>query len=356
MWAIHSDARAHRPTPTSGAIGATSGGTLTFSGGGERGFIRPFRREDIPGVVTLRRHVFRLSERETPSDLADYFDVTFFGSPWCDPAFPSWVYEDERGAVGGFVGVLPRPFVWRNRPILAAVATQLMVAPGVLVPVGLRLAKAFFAGAQDLSIADSANEPALRLWTMLGGAASPDRRVTWRRRLDGRSGPPPGTYTATTDPGELLPCMIDVLSSYRLSPAYDLRSLTWLLGHASAKRQFGKLSGGVVRDARGTAVGWALFYAGERRAEVLQMGGLRGTRGLLLAHVMWQAWSHGARELRGRVDPPLRSALVAAQCEFTAAGPWVLLKADDPDLLADLEPDRDDAFLSRLDGEWWLAF
>ena len=322
------------------------------------GFIRPFRREDIPGVVTLRRHAFRLSERDTPSDLADYFDVLFFGSPWCDPAFPSWVFEDERGAVGGFVGVLPRPMIWKGRPILAAVATQLMVAPGMSMPIGLKLAKGFFSGAQDLSIADSANDVARRLWLSMGGIASPGRRTSWQRRLGSRAVPLVGTYTATLNPAELLPCMMDVLRSYRLSPAYDLRSLAWLLRVASAKKQFGRLCGGVVRDFAGHAVGWVLFYAGTAsgRAEVLQMGSIPGARGLVLEHAMWQAKSQGARVLGGRVESSCRSALAAAQCEFTAAGSWFLLKAEDPDLLADLEPGRDDVFLSRLEGEWWLAF
>lgn len=314
-------------------------------------------------MVTLRRHVFRFSERRTPSDLADYLDVTFFGSPWCDPAFPSWVYEDERGTVSGFVGVLPRPFIWRGRPILAAVATQLMAAPGTKGSIGTKLAQAFFSGAQDLSLSDTANDAAHRFWMAMGGVASPHRRLSWHRRLVGRSGPggggpPAGTYTATLDPAELLPCMIDVLSAYRFAPTYDVRSLAWLISMASGKRQFGRLAGGVVRDAEGAAVGWVLYYHGSkaRRAEVLQMGAIPGARGLLLEHAMWQAWSHGARQLGGRVEPAFLSALSAAQCEFTAAGPWVLLKARDPELLADLEPGREDTFLSRLDGEWWLAF
>lgn len=348
MPAIPSDARTLQPEPSSSGNDATGAG----------GFIRPFRREDIPGVVTLRRHAFRLSERDTPSDLADYFDVLFFGSPWCDPAFPSWVFQDERGAVGGFVGVLPRPVVWKGRPILAAVATQLMVAPGMSMPVGHKLAKAFFSGPQDLSIADTANDAAHRIWLSMGGIASPGRRMSWHRVLESHPDPPVGTYVATLDPAELLPCMIDVLSFYRLSPAYDLRSLSWLLSVASGKKQLGGLSGGVVRDVEGHVVGWVLFYAGTAsgRAEVLQMGSVPGGSGLVLQHAMWQAKSQGARVLGGRVEPSCRSALAAAQCEFTAAGSWFLLKADDPDLLADLEPGRDDVFLSRLEGEWWLAF
>ena len=346
MPATPSDARALQPERQSGAGDATAG------------FIRPFRREDIPAVVTLRRHVFRFSERQTPSELADYFDVTFFGSPWCDPAFPSWVYEDERGTVTGFVGVVPRPFLWRGRPILAAVATQLMVAPGTHGSIGTKLVQAFFAGAQDLSLSDTANDAAKRIWLAMGGVVSPGRRMGWHRPLDGHSGPPVGTYTATLDPGELLPCLIDVLNSYRLAPTYDLRSLAWLLSMAAAKKQFGRLKGGVVRDAVGAAVGWVLYYVGAsgRQAEVLQIGGIPGARGLILEHAMWQAWSHGARELLGRVEPALLSALAAGQCKLTAAGPWVLLKARDPELLADLEPGREDTFLSRLDGEWWLAF
>ena len=348
MSAIPSDARALHPERTSSVGDATAAG----------GFIRPFRREDIPGVVTLRRHAFRLSERETPSDLADYFDVLFFGSPWCDPAFPSWVFEDERGAVGGFVGVLPRPMVWKGRPILAAVATQLMVAPGVTGSIGIQLARAFFSGTQDLSIADAANDPAHRLWTMMGGVASSGRRMSWHRQLDHLPDPSAGTYVPTLDPEELVPCMLDVLRSYRLAPAYDLRSMTWLLSMASAKKTFGRLAGGVVRGARGAVVGWLLFYAGDgnKGAEVVQMASIPGARGLLLEHTMWQARLRGAHQLRGRVEPSFRSALAAAQCEFTTAGPWFLLKAGDPDLLGDLEPGRDDVFLSRMDGEWWLAF
>lgn len=348
MSATPSDASALRSERAGDVANATDRG----------GFIRPFRREDIPGVVTLRRHSFRLSERDGPTDLADYFDVTFFGSPWSDPAFPSWVYEDEHGAVGGFVGVLPRPMTWKGRPILAAVATQLMVAPGAPAPAAIALGKAFFSGAQDLSLVDCGNDAAHRLWRKLGGIASPGRRMLWHRRLNGHGAPPPGTFIATLDPAELLPCMIDVLISHVVAPSYDIRSLTWLLRLASAKRQFGRLAGGVVRDFNGSAVGWLLFYAGSRngRAEILQLGSIPGARGLLLEHAMYQARSHGARTLHGRVEPTFRSALAAAQCEFTATGPWFLLKADDPDLLGDLEPGRDDTFLSRLDGEWWLAF
>jgi len=309
-------------------------------------------------VVTLRRHAFRLSERRSPTDLADYFDVTFFGSPWCDPAFPSWVYEDEQGAVGGFVGVLPRPMTWTGHPIMAAVATQLMVAPGIAGSIALKLSKAFFSGAQDLSLVDCGNDAAERLWRTLGGIASPGRRMSWARVLGGHPAPPVGTYTATLDPAELLPCISDVLHSYRFSPAYDLRSFAWLLRLATAKKQFGRLSGGVVRDYHGSAVGWLLFYTGAKhgRAEVLQMGSIPGAQGLLLEHAMWQARSHGARVLGGRVEPSFRSALSTAQCEFTTTGPWFLLKAGNPGLLADLEPGREDTFLSRLDGEWWLAF
>lgn len=348
MSATPSDAPPLQAELPGGSAAATEG----------RGFIRPFRREDIPSVVTLRRHAFRLSERGTPSDLADYLDVTFFGSPWSDPAFPSWVYEDEHGVVGGFVGVLPRPMTWKGQPILAAVATQLMVSSGVTGPIGLQLARAFFSGSQDLSLVDSGNDAAHRLWIMLGGIASPGRRMLWHRRLDAHAPPPIGTYVSTTDPAELLPCMIEVLHSYRLAPAYDLRSLTWLLHVASAKKQFGRLCGGVVRDFVGNPVGWLLFYAGSRdgRAEVLQMGSIPGARSLLLEHALWQAKCHGARHLCGRSEPSFRSALAAAQCEFTTTGPWFLLKAPDADLLADLEPGRDDTFLSRLEGEWWLAF
>jgi len=46
--------------------------------------------------------------------------------------------------------------------------------------------------------------------------------------------------------------------------------------------------------------------------------------------------------------------LAALGCGFGRDGPWVLIHSRRPEILPAVE--RGDAFLSRLDGEWWLSF
>ena len=150
---------------------------------GEPGRLRSFRREDIPEVVALRQQVFQFSERERTERLVAYLERIFYDHPWTQDDLPSLVYEDERGRVSGFLGVIPRPLLFQGAPIRAAVATQLMVAPESRGLVGRRLFRAFLTGPQDLSLSDTANEPARLLWESVGGSVSVTHSLSWTRAL-----------------------------------------------------------------------------------------------------------------------------------------------------------------------------
>src|SRR5438552_2408867 len=104
--------------------------------------------EDPPDVVALRQQVFRFSERDSPDRLAHYLEQIFFRHPWADEELTSLVYEDERGRVAGFLGIIPRPDRLPLEPVRAAVATQLMVAPERRGLVGRRLMRTFLTGPQ----------------------------------------------------------------------------------------------------------------------------------------------------------------------------------------------------------------
>src|SRR5205807_3955607 len=64
-----------------------------------------------------------------------------------------------------------------------AVATQLMVAPGIHGLAALRLAHAFLVGRQDLSLSDTANDAARRLWEAVGGSTSYVHSLQWHFAL-----------------------------------------------------------------------------------------------------------------------------------------------------------------------------
>jgi len=79
--------------------------------------IRPFRLDDIPGVVALRRKSFRHSERPAAAALGAYFEHVFFRNPWRDETLPSLVYVDPSGRPVGFLGVVPRRATFRGEAL-----------------------------------------------------------------------------------------------------------------------------------------------------------------------------------------------------------------------------------------------
>src|SRR5207237_10587312 len=82
------------PAPRRGRGGGLTRGMAT---------IRPFRPDDIPDFVALRRRSFSRSERPAAAALADYFEHVFFRNPWRDEALPSLVYVDPSGRPLGFL-------------------------------------------------------------------------------------------------------------------------------------------------------------------------------------------------------------------------------------------------------------
>jgi hypothetical protein len=360
------------------------------------GRIRSFRRGDISAVAALRQQAFRLSERRSSAALADYLETVFFRNPWVDPRVPSLVCQDEAGALVGFLGIIPRPMRFWGKPILAAVGTQLMVAPGWRGRLaGRRLARAFIQGPQDLSLSDTANDVARRLWESVGGATAVLYSFQWRvalrparyatQRLAHR---PLGRLAAfaarplTTvidalsirgaygrrwrtlpsqvrmdglDAASLLEAFRDESRDFALRPTYEDGSVAWLLQLAAEKQQFGSLRGRLVQRSNGVPIGWFLYYArAGGGAHVMQVAARRGGESAVLNALYHDAWRAGAVSLTGRVEPRLVPHLADRGCRFFREGPWVLAHARRPEILNAVL--RGDAFVSRLEGEGWLSF
>src|SRR6185437_15338764 len=104
--------------------------------------------------------------------LAEYFDQIFFSGPLADDQLSSYVYVDQFGRIGGFMGVVPRRMLFGGRTLRVAVGTQLMVAAHCRGLAARRLARALIQGPQDLTISDAVNGAGRSVWASVGGRTS----------------------------------------------------------------------------------------------------------------------------------------------------------------------------------------
>lgn len=356
--------------------------------------VRPFRREDVPAVVSLRPHAFRTSLQRSPEALARYFEQTFFDAPWRDDSLPSLVYEDRTGRVRGFIGVVPRRMRWRDTTIRMAVPTQFMVHPEHRGMAGVELMRRFLLGPQDLALSDRGNESARVVWERLGGSTSLLLSLFWARPLQparfglarrARSrlvehaiavtGPlwgavdrlaaalsapavprdPPAGRVEPLDPAWAAAHLGEFLPAGTLQPVYDEPLMRRLIDEVAAKTKLGALQGVLVRDDDGTPAGWFLYFANPRGvSQVVALVARPERGGDVIGHLVHRAAHEGATAVLGRMEPLLLPDLADARCRFDRDGPWMLAHARDPDLLAAVLGGQ--AFVSRLDSEWWLNF
>lgn len=372
------------------------------------GRVRSFVQNDIPQVADLYQKVFgpiyqkngrKASDatvRPSSPSLKAYFNEVFFQNPGYDPELPSLVYEKDDGRVVGFAGVIPRRMSMKGKPIRAAVCTQLMVEPGSRTMLaGLELLKALFSGPQDLSLTDGANASARQIWERCGGVTIPIYSIVWTRilrpsryALDSLGekhrflrpfvfGSRIFCWTADSITAQIRPnrfrrgrlsfsqedldtkTLFENLpkfsSAVSLRPDYDLASLQWLLEMAEQKKQWGALRKEALRNAAREIVGWYLYYLKSGgMSRVIQIAASPKSVSHVLDHLFYSAWRQGATAISGRLEPKYLHELSHQYCRFTETCSAFLVQSHSQDILQAVY--TGDAFLSRLEGEWWNRF
>jgi GNAT acetyltransferase-like protein len=357
--------------------------------------VRNFVEDDIPAVAALFERAYPDQHWASTAVREAYFREMLFDNPWRDLDLPSWVAEED-DRVAGFAGVIPRRMVFRGRPIRVAVGCQFMVDPNRRHGLtALQLARAALSGPQDLFIADGANNLSRHMWAGLGGTAPLLYNFHWTRplrpvrfalslleerrplplllSLPARSlgaladalavrafpGRPSREEVGVTDDAldaeAMLAHLPEVADGNALQPEYDARSLAWLLEQTARKARHGKLRARAVLEGERRLIGWYLYYvrAGEV-SEVVQVAARNGSFDRVFRRLLADAWLHGATAVRGRLDPRYVQQLSDRHCWFRHEGTWTLVHSRHPDLAGAF--DRGSAFLSRLEGEWWLRF
>ena len=357
--------------------------------------IRMLSERDVPGVAALFTRVYPIHRWNSQVACEAYFREMLFHNPWRDLELPSWVAEED-GGISGCYAVMPRPMLFRGRKIRVAVGCQFMVDPGKRSSMtALQLAQACLSGPQDLTLADGANEQVRRGWLGIGGAAPLLYGLHWTRPLrparfllsqleehavlspllthaarplgavaDGLATRlrPNRFYRETSeiaedalDPATMLAHLPVALGGCALQPVYDARSLAWLLEQAARKTLQGRLRARAVRDPERRLIGWYLYYlrAGGI-SEVVQIAALGGSFDSVLQRLLTDAWRNGAAAVRGRLDPRFARELSHRHCWLRTDGTWTLVHTRHPEIMAALQ--QGEAFLSRLEGEWWMRF
>jgi hypothetical protein len=358
------------------------------------GIVRAFTRSDIPAVVALRRQLFSKSERSSARELAKYMEQIFFDGPLADSRLSSYVYLDEDGRVAGFMGVVPRQMLFGGHTLRVAVGTQLMVAAHCRGLAARRLARALIQGPQDLTISDAANSAARSIWASVGGRTALAYSLCWTRALR------PARYAAlraskvnlasralafaarplcaaadaafapqsrrerarllrsTIEPMDIarhLPELSEVLERWSLRPRYEPKSLEFVLADVAARKRFGDLQRVAVRDTNGQLIGWFLYCLSRGGiSTVVQFAATKGSTDLVVARMLDHARRLGAIALAGRFDASTVQELSDAGADFRREGPWMLYHSRHLGVERAIE--AGDAFLSRLEGEWWMSF
>jgi len=167
---------------------------------------------------------------------------------------------------------------------------------------------------------------------------------------------PSHLHSTDLDIETLLGCLREFGSGNSLWPEYDVPSLSWLLSFMQRMKGHGKeLRKVALRDDSQKTVGWYIYYRTPGGiGEVVQLGGSRPYIKAILDHLFYDAWSYGVILLHGIVDRRLMDDFSEKNCFFTCRGGWTVAHSRNRDVLELLN--KGDAFLSRLDGEWCLAF
>jgi len=354
------------------------------------GSVRPFFPRDLSEVVDLYTKVFPNGRQYPVGRLRARFEKILLQNPWYDPSIPSLVYEQE-GRIIGFLGVVVRPMRLGNTPLRVAVSNHFMVdADARSTKAGLSLLSKFFAGPQDLAIAES-GDASRKIWEALGGRTSLGYSLYWTRllrparyglyQLERRSLPRyvpwlcrpfcdladgiasrikssplyQGSHPAEEEisVAELLKCISRSAGISGLRPSYDESTLDWLLGILAEKRALGSLRKAVFRGKRNEIVGWYIYYLNPNGVStVLHMWSHGGHLDRILEHVSYHAWRQGSIALTGRLQPAYTREYAANQC-FLHWRSWMLVHSRDAAILDAIE--RKDAFFTPLEGESWIS-
>lgn len=358
------------------------------------GSVRPLVPEDLPRIAQLYATVFAPLPTDSLDALRSALHEIFLDHPWRDDELPSLVYQEKNRGIVGCLGVMPRPMSMDGRPIRAAISHTVMVDPASRsTPAFVDLFRTYLSGPQDVSMAQGTSV-GRRMFEAFGGSTSLLYSMGWTRVLRpsryvlsflNRRGlptilsqvltpfcsladaaaarflrdpfhfPPPALSGVELDADTFSACLSDFSRGRSLRPTYDAHSVKWLVELLARRNGGATLKKTAVRDASQEILGYYVYYQNPGDlGEVVQIAARPESIEQVLGHLFYDAWSHGLMAISGQLDPGYLAGVAAQHCLLNRGdGSWLLVHSKNPDVLAAIH--RGDAFLTGLEGEWWIA-
>lgn len=343
-------------------------------------------------MVALRQRCFANSSQKNQHNIEGRFKKILFDNPWYREDISSLVAEDEKGSIIGFLGVVPRPMKFNGETVWMAVSTQLMACPNAGKMAGIKLFKEFLDGPQSLAFGDLSNSGAVKMWSMANETVAKLYSLYWTRPLRPtsfirqslnlasiskfvlrlsektadcylQSKPQSSYFVANTDyrsvdiSAERLCALYQKFTRrHTLAPLYSEADLGWLISDMEAQIPADtKLRLREVSDTEEREVGWYL-YSLERSgtAQVIQIGGNPRNMSQVLKTLWHDAYMDGAICVSGRVQPEYFPMLDDPAIHISRRGPWVCFGTNQEELKSTIL--MGDAWLTRMEGEWWMNF
>lgn len=357
--------------------------------------VRPFTASDVSVVAEMFQRILRKTRQPATSSLEAYLQELFLDAPDAQPDITSLIHKRDDGSVSGFLGVLPLALDFEGRPLRGALCGTMMVDRHTEDPfAGARLVRAFFAGPQDISLTETANDVSTAMWRKMRATVLPDYSLEWirlirpagfmvelaaagigaarvfsplarpidalirRRSTDGEAHwshftrlPKASLVDADVDEDELLDLFPKLTAHYPMRPTWHRDTLARTIVHARRKANYGQGVRRVVRTGSGHPVGLYIYYGDSGRiGRAIQVMSLPGQEGAVIDNMIAHAASNGLVALRGRTQPALLNAMLGRRFAFVHASSSIV-HARDPALVQPFLDGR--AFFNGFAGESW---
>ncbi|MBA1157018.1 hypothetical protein [Microvirga mediterraneensis] len=361
--------------------------------------IRHLAGEDLPQVADLFQRVLLKRSVTARDSLITYLKELFVDPVEARSGFCSHVYVKPDGEIAGFIGVLALPMRLHGAPVMAAVASCLMVDNHAENPlVGARLLRTFLAGPQDISLSETASDTAVAMWRALRGITVPSYSLDWVRVINpagflvelfagrlrfarslmplsrcidawarhrangaalrwssvaaGSHTPGSGNYSdIPVDAEKMAELVAQFASRFSLHPNWPSSDLSRVLIDSERKDLYGKAQYRMVISHDETPVGAFIYYGRERRiGHVLQVLSAPGRSGVVIDRLIDHAARSGVVALQGRTQPELLDAMLTRRCAFAHRSATVV-HARNPIFLKPFL--SGEAFFNGLAGETW---
>lgn len=352
--------------------------------------IRALERGDLDEVGALFERVIGYRSRFRP--VGEFFGRTLLDQPYADPELPSLVAVGADDRIVGFVGAGVRRVRLGDRPLRMVVSSHLVVeVEARRHATGALLTRRLLDGPQDLTITDNATDVTRAIWELMGAETRHLECLAWTRilrpftaladrvgvplggrrshlparlatrgldALSGAAAPRLFRPTAVADPSTsldpdaLLEAFPAVTGRLVLRPEYERSFLEWLFDEVPRSEAPGVVSGEVVHDARGRALGWYVYVLlPGARSQVLQFAAVPREADRVFNRLMVHAHRNGAASISGRLEPVFLGIPELRRCLVRPHVGQALVHAREPEVIRAVRSGR--SLLTRLDGEWW---